>query len=266
MIAAYERALALDPQQSEALAVKGLMTQLIERDWEAAGRLYQRALASNETSYAVIRAYALFYLQFINRQFQAIELFSDMVKLDPLHAGRKASLAGMFYFVGDKEGAIREARKALQLDPEHIIAIDYLTLAYTDTKDIVALESLQASIRPVLQEQPEIRALFGWSYAVRGDEEKARKIYRELLKSIDGLTPIAMINTASLALVLDETEEGIDLLERLEKSGSWLQFYIKLLSPLYDPLREHPRYQALLQRMGLDDESIAALNRRMSFD
>ena len=84
--------------------------------------------------------------------------------------------------------------------------------------------------------------------------------------SIDSLTPIAMINTASLALVLGETEEGIDLLERLEKSGSWIQLWSKLLTIYHDRIREHPRYQALLKRMGLDDESIAALNRRMSFD
>jgi hypothetical protein len=139
-------------------------------------------------------------------------------------------------------------------------------LAYTDKNDIVALELLLASIPPALQEQPQIKALLGRSYAVRGDDEKARKIYRELMNSIDSLTPIATINTASLALSLSEVEESIDLLERLEKGGSWIQFWSKLLPLQYETLREHPRYQALLKRMGLDDESVAALNRRMSFD
>jgi len=265
LITAYENALALDPEQSEALTVKAVMTQLLDHDWEAAGQLYQRALMSNENRLAT-RGYALFYLQFIDRQSQAIELYSNVVNLDPLHAGRKANLAVILYWAGDLEGAIREAREVLQLDPEHVIAIDHLMLAYTDKSDIVALELLLATISPALQEQPEIKALLGRSYAVRGDDEKARKIYRELVNSIDSLTPIATINSAVLALTLGEVEEGIKLLERLEEGGSWIQFWSKLLPLYYEPLREHPRYQALLRRMGLDDESVAALNSKVSFD
>jgi serine/threonine-protein kinase len=264
-IAAYERALALDPEQSEALAMKALMTSLLERDWESAGKLYQRAMVSKGNSY-VMTAYAVFYLQFIDRQSQAIELFSKAVKLDPLHAGYSANLAGIFYFAGDKESAIRKAREALQLDPEHVLAKQFLILAYTDTKDIVALELLLASIPPALQEQPYIKALVGWVYAVRGDEEKARKIYRELVESIDSLTPLEIFNIAYLALSLGEVDESVDLLERLEEGGSWMQFWSKMLSGSNEAIREHPRYQALLKRMGLDDESVAALNRRMSFD
>jgi serine/threonine-protein kinase len=264
-IAAMERALAVDPSQSEALAVKAMMTALLDHDWEKSGRLYQRALVSGEIQYATTD-YALFYLQFIDQQRKAIELYANFERLDPLHAGMKANLAGIFYFAGDNEGAIRKAREALQLDPEHIIAIQFLIAAYTDTKDIVALELLLASIPPALQEQPDIKALVGRSYAVRGDEERARKIYRELVNSIDSLTPLAMINTAFLALSLGEMEEGIDLLEGLEKSGSWMQFWSKLLSLLYGPIREHPRYQALLKRMGLDDESVTELHRKLSFD
>ena len=101
---------------------------------------------------------------------------------------------------------------------------------------------------------------------MRGDHEKARAIYRELVNSNDSLTPITMFNTAQLAVSLGEVDESIDLLERLEEGGSWMQFWSKLLSYKYVALREHPRYQALLKRMGLDDESVAALNRRMSFD
>jgi hypothetical protein len=87
----------------------------------------------------------------------------------------------------------------------------------------------------------------------------------------DCFTPVSrhfetVISSFDLA-ALSETEDGIDLLERLENSGSWLQFWSKLLPPHfhYEPLREHPRYQALLKRMGLYDESVAALNTRMSF-
>ena len=88
----------------------------------------------------------------------------------------------------------------------------------------------------------------------------------ELARSIDHPTPLALVNTATLAFVLEEVEEGIDLLERLEKTGSWVQFWSKLMLPGHEPLRKNPRYQALLKRMGLDDESVRMLHSRMSFD
>jgi hypothetical protein len=55
------------------------------------------------------------------------------------------------------------------------------------------------------------------------------------------------------------------LLERAEKGGSWLQFWSKLLPMENTAIRENPRYQALLKRMGLDDESVAALHQKLSF-
>jgi hypothetical protein len=44
-----------------------------------------------------------------------------------------------------------------------------------------------------------------------------------------------------------------------------MQFWIKLMPMENSAIRENPRYQALLKRMGLDDESVRALNERMSF-
>jgi len=266
LVTAYQRALALEPEQSEALAAKAVITQLVDKDWEAAGRIYQRAIVANEGSHACKRGYAIFYLQFIDKQAEAVKLFADTVKLDPLHAGRKASLASILFFSGDVEGAIREARGALQLVPDHIIALNYLIEAYTQKNDILSLESLLASLPPALREQPALAAQIARSYALRGDEEAAREIYRELVTSIDSLAPISLINTANLAFTLDEFDEGFDLLERLQESGSWIQFWSKLLPLYYESIREHPRYQAIMKRMGLDEESVAALNSKMSFD
>jgi TolB-like protein/Tfp pilus assembly protein PilF len=261
---AVEHALALDPEQSEALAVKAVMTQLLERDWETAGRLYQRAVASNENQQA-LSMYAIFYLQFIDQQRKAIELYANFSKHDPLHAGYKANLASIIYWAGDFDGAIREALEALQLDPGHLVAIEYLIPAYTDKKDTAALASMLDSLPPAVLALAEIKPLVARSYAIRGDEARARKIYHELITSSDNLTPLALMNTAWLATTMGEIEESVKLLERVEKGGSWLQFWSKLLPMENSAIRKNPRYQALLKRMGLDDESVAALHQKLSF-
>jgi len=264
-IAAMERALALDPNQSEALTEKAVMTQLLDHDWETAGQLYQRAVAFSESQYPVT-TYAILYLQFIDQQQHAIELYANAEKLDPLHAGYKASLAGIFYLAGDNDSAIRKAREALQLNPGHFVAINFLILAYTDTNDTAALDLLLESIPEAVRALPEIKAEIARIYAVRADEARAREIYDDLVASSDRLTPMALINTAILAISLGEIDGSIDLMERLEKSGSWMQFWIKLVPMKNITMRKNPRYQALLKRIGLDDESVKALNQRMSFE
>jgi TolB-like protein len=263
-IAAMERALALDPEQSEALTVKALMAQLIDSDWEAAGRMYKRAIAANQSGYAISN-YALLYLQFINQQRHAIELYTNFEKLDPLHAGYKSTLAGLLHFAGDVDKAIIKARESIQLKPGHMLAINYLVLGYTDKNDTAALDSLLESIPPAVAEMPEIKSLIARSYAVRGENTKARKIYEDLIASSDSLTPMALSNTAILAITLGDIDGSIDLMELLEKSGSWVQFWVKLTPKENTTVREHPRYQALLKRMGLDDASVRALNEKVSF-
>jgi len=264
-IDAMEHALALDPAQSEALTVKAIMTQLLEHDWEAAGRLYTRAIESSESPWAV-GSYSIFYLQFIDQQLKAIENYASSEELDPLHAGIKANLAGIYYWVGNDDAAIRKAREALQLDPEHFLAIEFLILAYTNEGDTSALASLLASIPPAVRELAETKSFIARNYALNGDVTKAREIYDELLVSFDSLTPIAMFDTAMLAISLGEMDKSVELLERIEKSGSWMLFWSKLLPRENSIIRNNPRYQALLKRMALDDESVTALKDRMSFE
>jgi len=158
------------------------------------------------------------------------------------------------------------ALEARQLDPGHYLAAQYLIMAYTDTNDTEALDSLLESIPPAVREMAEIKAPIARSYSVRGDDAKARKIYYDLVSSSDSLSPQALISTAILATRLGEIDESIELLERLEKSGSWILFWSKLTPIESRSLRENPRYQALLKRIGLDDESVKALNERMSFE
>jgi hypothetical protein len=55
-------------------------------------------------------------------------------------------------------------------------------------------------------------------------------------------------------------------MERAVENKSWAQFFMRSDFRHNDAVKGHPRYLALLKRIGLDDESVAALNRKMSFD
>jgi TolB-like protein/Flp pilus assembly protein TadD len=259
--AAYERALALDPEQSEALTAKALMTLMLEHDWEAAGKLYQRAMASRENN-AAIAGYAAFYLTAIDRLPQAIQLYAQLEERDPLQAGYKANLANVLIWSGDAEGAILKAQEALELNPQHYFALMALIDAYTSTERYSAARTVLQNIPPELQQLPAIKARAGLYYAAIGDLEKARLIYRDLVNT----PPTVPLVVCELALVLGEVEEAIDLMELMVENHSWTQNWIGIRFRNNDAVKNHPRYQALLKRIGLDDESVADLRRSISIE
>jgi TolB-like protein len=262
-IMAYERALELDPDQSEALAARALMMLLLQRDWETAGKLYQRALAYRENSNAM-GAYASFYLASIDRIPQAIRLYSIVEKRDPLHAGYKANLSLLLLRSGDAKAAILKAQEALELKSQHIFALIALVDAYTVAENCPAALDVVESLPMALQQDPRFSARAALCYASQGDYMKARIIYRDEVENPPSYH--GMVVAAKLALSLGELEGAIDLMERGVENKSWTQFLIRVSFRHNDAVKDHPRYLALLKRTGLDDESVAALHRKMSFD
>ena len=58
--------------------------------------------------------------------------------------------------------------------------------------------------------------------------------------------PSAQILLAQTLAYLDEDDQAIDPLEELLPAPSWLSVPILEIDPVWDPLRAHPRFQALL--------------------
>ena len=127
---AYEKALAIDPHQSEALAAKARMLQLMEYDWEKAGRLYQRAMSESDNA-AAMTSYGVFYLQHLDRIPDAIRLLERAEQRDPLHAGIKSNLAHLYLYHGDFVQAAENAQGALALKENHLPALWALIEAWT---------------------------------------------------------------------------------------------------------------------------------------
>ena len=261
-ITAYEKALALDPGQSEALATKAFMTQLLQHDWETAGKLYQRAMASGENTNAMM-FYSMFYLQHIDEREDAIHLLTEAEKRDPLHAGYKANLANIYIWSGNAEAAARKAREALALRPQHIFALMALIEAYTATENYSGIQQVLDSIPSELQQWPTIRIRAGLYYLTTGDYDKASEIYSEY---IDNPPTAGVMAFTNLALRLGEVEKAIDLMELEVGRNGWTQFWAG--SSYFrqdDAIKDHPRYLALLKRIGVDDASVVTLNNGMSF-
>ena len=221
---AYERALALDPDQSEALTAKGLVVQIREHDWKAAGEFYQKAIGEWDNINAMA-TYALFYLQHIGKQESAVQIFAEVSKRDPFHAGYKANLANLYTWNGKAEAAVIKAREALDLEPQHQFALMALIDAYTAVGNHVAVQGLLEKLPLADQGHPRIRARIGLNYLSQGEQEKAREIYKELLDlDLDRLSQGFAVTTI-LAVNLGEIEKANDLMEAALERNIWNQIW-----------------------------------------
>jgi TolB-like protein len=262
-IPAYQRALELDPGQSEALASKALVIQIRDHDWETAGKLYQRAMAAGRSNHAMT-LYSVLYLQNIGEAERAIQLQLEAEKSDPINAGYKANLALLYGWNGYAKEAIPKAREALELNPQHHWALGALIQAHAAMGNYAVIQEIVEDIPPKLLEHPRIRARIAWSYLLQGDYVKAREMHQELL----GLDLASVTNPFFIFFVLSlgEVEKAIDLMESSVDLNKWNQFWNASMLRQHEVLKDHPRYLALLRRMRLDDESLAELHSRMNFD
>jgi len=242
--AAALKALELDPNLAEAHTSLAVVLQNYDWDWAAAEREYRRA-----------------------------------VELDPNYATAHHWFAECLAFQGKGDEAIAEIDRARQLDPASlIIRTDRAVFLYFQHRYDEAIAELNA----VLALEPYFPRAFMVEYAYL----QAGK-YQEVRSNIDRWRRIDNQPWAEAMLANLAAKEGHDdqALKHLEKVEDWYQYsqsdplpmvpaYISLgakdkalhyleiavqkhapgvtalkVDPVYDPLRNDPRFHVLLQRL-----------------
>lgn len=98
---------------------------------------------------------------------------------------------------------------------------------------------------------PDRRATLGRVYAMAGRRDEALAILRELehsaTRSYVPPTAIARVHVG-----FGEHERALDWLERAYNLRDGDMYLLKTW-PLWDPLREHPRFEELVRRMNFPD-------------
>jgi adenylate cyclase len=217
-LAAAERALALDANVAEAHAARARVMQECGRSDEAQ-RGFDRALALDPESYEVNRAVAGWLYQ-TRRLGEAIPYWENAatgMENDYMSAGMVITC---YKAVGDAEGAKRAARRALDR-VERVIARD------PDNGSAMAFG---------------VTAL-----AVLGETDRARELMeRALLLDPDNVN---MRYNFACAMIteLHDHEAALDVLQPLfEKRMSAEPLGWTKSDPDLDPVREHPRFKAMV--------------------
>jgi serine/threonine protein kinase/tetratricopeptide (TPR) repeat protein len=230
---AVERALALDPNQVEALACLAMIVALHDWDLPASMLITDRALARDPSHVRALceRAICLACTRLTPAQEE--RAFADLttaMQIDPLNGWAVAIHAFCLVLVGRRDEAIAEASRAADLDPENFTARWVMVEALAAAN---RLDEALAAMEPALRmsgRHPQILAALAAIHASRGNVAAADAVHEELQSraktgyiswAVQAAVAASAGHLDEARALLSRAVEGRDAFLVIWKLGTW---------------------------------------------
>lgn len=246
--AAALRALELDESLAEAHASLALIEENYDYDWPGSEKEFRRAIELNP-QYATAHQWYAEFLSWQGRFDEAFAESSRAQQLDPLSMIIATDHATILYYSRQYESAIEEYRSVLELDPTDGHARGMMIPPYLQLGRYG--EAIDAVNHFSAREDDPWR--WAWEAAIYSRSGRAQKAGQSLakLEQVAGSRPD---RNALLLMAYSATgpkERVLELLEKAYAEHSNSVVEIKV-DPIYDPIRNDPRFKDLLRRLRLD--------------
>jgi TolB-like protein len=248
MLAAAEKALALDSNLAEIHHTLGMVKGFVQWDFRGAEVSLRRAIEL-DPNYPDARVYYARLLGVLKRPAEAMPQMERALELDPHNPFFRARYAHLLNVVGRHDEAIAQARRALAADPDQQQAKNAMLNAFVEKGMLKEALEVQFS-RRAGSHPPEVKQAVQRLYD-QGKYQEAARLWADLVEARwrKGLYP------GGLPVFFTMSGQPDKLLEFWE----WMVLQRDPTTPegvrqgarVFPPLESNPRYQALLRRMGL---------------
>jgi TolB-like protein/Flp pilus assembly protein TadD len=246
VIAAAQRALALDPELAEAHNVLANVLQE-EWDWAGAEAEYKRALELAPNDASAYAGYAL-WLSCEGRTDEAVTWIRRARQLDPV-AVTGDDVAWILFQARRYDESIREARSALAVQPDSAWSLFRLGFALNANHQPDEAVAVLERALFLSKGSPAVAGVLVRAYALAGRRADALKLLADLKqRKTSGYVPAAAFVNAYLGLG-DKEQAFAALAQAVQEKSNILQFL--KTHPYFDPIRSDPRFRELLHRVGL---------------
>jgi len=245
--AATQKAIEIDNRLAEAHASLGFAILFYDWDWKTAENQFKRALELNPNSADTHLAYAGL-LAVTGRHAEAVAEIRRARELDPLNL-RASALEGQFLILaGQADEGLARLQQTFQLEPNFFPAHLFASIAYLE-KEMYREAIVEATrARDLSGGHAEAIATIGYILAISGKRDEARAVLDELKKrSTERYVP--PYNFALVYNGLGERDETFAWLERGVEQRDPKMLFLKV-GPQWNNLRDDPRFQELLRRVG----------------
>jgi adenylate cyclase len=169
------------------------------------------------------------------------------IELDPTHGRIYHHLARAHYHQGHIEQALENFEKATEYDPDDyesplLASTMYIATGDTDAARRVAEIGVERAER-ILQDYPDNQRAYYLAtsgFYVLEQHDRAKE-WAEHALAINPDDSATRYNTACLFVKYGDTERALDLLDNSVLSRTWFEN-----DPDLDPLRDHPRFKAIV--------------------
>lgn len=246
---AAERALQIDANLAEVYAAQASVRAAYNWDYLGAAELFRHAIRLRPSYPTAYHWYATHCLIPGGRFDDALNQLRRALRLDPLSLAINVSVGLCFFYSRAYERAVKEFEQALEMEGSFAIAHLFLGQTfgelgrYEDALREVAL-AIQLS-----GGSPEMTAVLGYLSAKGGHQEKAEVALVELrqLAQFRYVSPVLMalvhVGMGDIRRALEALDDALAV-----RAADLIWLAVK---PAFDPLRSEPRFQRLMEAVGL---------------
>jgi TolB-like protein len=245
--AAAQRAAELDPTLAEPWATIGYYKTLYELDWDGAEDAFLKSFDLNE-NYSTARHWYAFYLSTIGDSEAAIEQIRKAREAEPLSPVINGEVGLFLVYDGQYRAAIEELKPAQLWNPDFPLLLVSLSRAHAMLgNDDVASEMVDR-LSPYFEENYVAQGFISVVLPKVGRSEAARATYEKLLRHGENAYVMQSV-PGMVAAALGENDAAFRHFEKALDERALIASWLR--DPLIANLAEDPRYDALLERIGL---------------
>jgi serine/threonine-protein kinase len=245
-------ALRIDSTLASPWAVLGDYNAMYAWNWPEADRAFRRSLALDPNNANTHHWYNGDYLLPVGRMDDAIREARRARELDPLSLTINGASARALFLAGRTGEAIVELRNVVAMDTTFPLTNEYLGTDYVaQGRYAEAVPILRRAVDPAVRLSTPL-AILGYALAKSGGRAEAEDILREL-RERQRRGYIAPMSLAVLYAGLGDSAEAYAWLRRAIEARDPFLLYNFVNDPIMAPFRRDPRGQAILRTMGLGE-------------
>lgn len=243
------KAVELDPNLAYARMALARVHYQFEWDWQAARAEFEKALALNPNDSQTLASYGVFHVLVYKDCDRGIALLESARDRDPFNPTMHLDLGVYNFHCRRPEESIRHLEQARKMIP----SFHYLPMMIAWNHSLQGDHELAGSeCDALLEEFGETfeHMLIGscsWVYARAGRADMARDLFARLLNppSTARVDPIAV---SWACMGLERYDCALDQLDKALQQRSSMMVYMQV-APAWDPIRENARFKSIIGQM-----------------
>jgi len=237
-LAYSQKAVNLDPASSEAYASLGL-SLMQSRRWNEGEAAFRHAIELDPNNPTGVGYLGILLTQ-KGRNDEAVRITHEFVHANPVEMFIRRQYALILFDARRYDEAIAECERIIKLDPNRQQAYFTYGEALTQKGRFQEAEVAFAHDHPI---EPGLHA---WLFALQGKADAARQVLKENPSLVNPRTAVAHY-------LLGEQERGLAELDYLANDVWNTKTLFLRVDPSFDPMRNDPRFTAIVKKTGLLD-------------